>query len=289
VACSVCESGKSPAGYSISTRGHQQLQGRKVPCTNKGGPHARTGNGRRAAICCGSFEGFAMQLHHNYLVWALGAFSRVPSDPGSAIVLNSPHASRICQNVDRTRRKQLWLPARDPGTARTRRLSLMGTMSLISHASTRRRHLCPILDHNASAWIIKKKEQGAGGAICCALSQGSIQLSTSSYSLSAASPVKAFLRCPLWPPFRPPPQRRTPGHFWKRANRTFHPLPQPLCFVSQRRLSESVARVVVLLSRDSERVIDLKARSQDGTPATTMFGKLTVEKLTPTTQPGTES
>jgi hypothetical protein len=48
-----------------------------------------------------------MQLQHNCLVWALGAFSRVPSDPGSAIVLNSPHASRTCQKVDGTQRKQL--------------------------------------------------------------------------------------------------------------------------------------------------------------------------------------
>jgi hypothetical protein len=72
-----------------------------------------------------------------------------------------------------------------------------------------------------------EKEQGRCGAINCALSQGRTQLSTCSYSLSAASPVKAFLRLFLLAPFRPP-QRRTPKHFWKRANRILLHFPK-LC------------------------------------------------------------
>jgi hypothetical protein len=53
----------------------------KVLRTNQGYPHARILYLKPAAMCCGGFEGFAMQLHHNYLAWALGAFSRVRPTP----------------------------------------------------------------------------------------------------------------------------------------------------------------------------------------------------------------
>jgi hypothetical protein len=56
------------------------LDGR-VLRTNQGYPHARTLYLKPAAMCCGGFEGFVMQLHHNYLAWALGAFSRVRPTP----------------------------------------------------------------------------------------------------------------------------------------------------------------------------------------------------------------
>jgi hypothetical protein len=76
--------------------------------TNQGYPHARTLNVKPAAMYCVGFEGFAMQLHHA-IFFGLGARSifACPSDPGSAIVLNSPHASRIYQEIDEITLKQL--------------------------------------------------------------------------------------------------------------------------------------------------------------------------------------
>jgi hypothetical protein len=63
-------------------------------------------NAKPAAMYCAGFEGFAMQVHHVFLAWALGAFLRVRPISGSAIVLNSPHPFRIYQEIDKITLKQ---------------------------------------------------------------------------------------------------------------------------------------------------------------------------------------
>jgi hypothetical protein len=92
--------------HGISTRRHSEYRTLRCSGRIKLTRMCAPLNAKPAAMYCAGFEGFAMQLHHVFLAWALGAFLRVRPISGSAIVLNSPHPFRIYQEIDKITLKQ---------------------------------------------------------------------------------------------------------------------------------------------------------------------------------------